>query len=956
MADKNINSDKDNAYIETLLNKLRETLGQNTPAQGAGDFSNAQETDSAAQKTDHVADNPVKGQEQEENSASTEAETVMERAASVQQPTSGQEASVEPVSSETAGTASFPYTEKEDDVTDAHSPDSEPAQEQSPLMTVSSEKTKEEPAPEKSETSGISSVPEDEERNIVKEPARETLDEQPAAPETDYARTVLPRSSRISEEARHPVSGRYRDFDFSDESAKEKSVDRAATDILTIQKPIKPEKEQLFDETPAEIPADAMPIPDPEPALDAVTVCPEPVETAESFSAGKDTLRETETDTETLCRETRLRAPASVWDTLFPNEKKQDTPPEEEPAPSYHSNFHEETEEQCEESAPLKKRKTFADCDFDSHGKLDGKVTDKILTEPVESLGGDHSKEQIAAWKQELGRRVLTTRIKCIVAGVFAFLLLLFELFPRLTDKALYAMLLTRVPGAALLIDLQLLLLVCLICYRPIYRGFAALRFGRMIPETFASVSAVLCIGIDVALYISRATQTMLSGLVGATVVLSAALADYFRVDALRYSFRAYTSDGHHYAALLSEAGNHRLLGRLYSGEEDDRKLMEAENASQIDGFVEACRTRSENRTAVMITLAMALLFSVFDFILLMGMKRGAEYALWSAVTVFCGTLPLSCFATHRFLFRSLCARVAKERVGVAGEDAVYAYAGTEVVTFDDSEAFPAGAVQVNGIKLCGDFRLDKALYLMASLFDRVGGPLNGVFRVSTSEVTLSDDVTLRAIHENGIEAQVNHEDVCVGTKEFLERLGVEVFRDSEDEHAEEEKNHVLYVAYRAQLCAKFYVHYEISASFESNVEYYAKHGVSSVILTADPLLNEALLDQVSYISEYDVRVVRKDVEAVVENKNIPRTSPLITYGPRKTLRRMPFFFKSYAKMQKLAVGLSIALAALSGVVMLTVMAALHVQTSLVAFLCQLCALLPTAAIGICVGQLNPNK
>lgn len=952
MADKNINSDKDNAYIETLLNKLRETLGQNTPAQGAGDSSHAQETDSAAQKTDYVADNPVKEQEPEENLVSSEAEAVTKRAEWVQQPTSGQGTSAEPVSSKTTDTASLPYTEKADDATDAHPSDSEPAQEQTPRMTVSSEKEKEEPVADKPATPGISSVSEDMERNIIKEPARGTLDEQPAAPEADYARTVLPRSSRISEEARHPVSGRYRVFDFSDKSAKEKTVDRTATNILTIQKPIEPEKEQLFDETPAEIPADAMPIPDPEPALDAVTVCPEPVEAAEPSSAGEEMPRETET----LCGETRLRAPASVWDTLFPNEKKQDTPPEEEPAPSFHSYFHEETEEQCEESAPLKKRKTFADCDFDLHGKLDGKVTDKILTEPVESLGGDHSKEQIAAWKQELGRRVLTTRIKCIVAGVFAFLLLLFELFPRLTDKALYAMLLTRVPGAALLIDLQLLLLVCLICYRPIYRGFAALRFGRMIPETFASVSAVLCIGIDVALYISRATQTMLSGLVGATVVLSAALADYFRVDALRYSFRAYAAEGHHYAAVLSEAGNHRLLGRLYSGEEGDRKLMEAENASQIDGFVDACRTRSENRTAAMITLAMALLFSVFDFILLMVMKRGAEYALWSAVAVFCGTLPLSCFATHRFLFRSLCARVAKERVGVAGEDAVYAYAGTRVVTFDDSEAFPAGAVQVNGIKLCGDFRLDKALYLMASLFDRVGGPLNGVFRVSTSEVTLSDDVTLRAIHENGIEAQVNHEDVCVGTKEFLERLGVEVFRDSEDEHAEEEKNHVLYVAYRAQLCAKFYVHYEISASFESNVEYYAKHGVSSVILTADPLLNETLLDQVSYISEYDVRVVRKDVEAVVENKNIPRTSPLITYGPRKTLRRMPFFFKSYAKMQKIAVGLSIALAALSGVVTLTVMAALHVQTSLVAFLCQLCALLPTVAIGICVGQLNPNK
>jgi hypothetical protein len=937
MADKNINSEKDNAYIENLLNKLRETLGQ------ASKQDEKKAETQSAEPLSHAASPSVTDE------------------ASVSENTANEDAPSEKAGSDVS-TVPFAVAEPEraqslSDVQSEEIPQSSVPVERKPEVPVET-LTKEagEKSPEQlpvaADAEQVTTPP------PVLEPQAETERrnaDRKAEEATQYAKTVLPKSSRISENTRHPVSERYRDFATTNENTPAQdatemmqgaSSEASATPTIK-NLPDAPESSgaETVDGRGTAPTQDALPPEGPVP--DAV----QPMYiTLDSPIGG-------------------LEMPASVWDTVPPSSSpKRETSdsPLSNPADAQPDSIGLSGEEEQSETGAKKakkrahrdptSRKTFADCSFVMSDRRAGVVTDAILKEPPEFTDDEQPKEQLERWRQELRYRSLGAKIRCIAAGVIVLLLMLLELIPSLTQKWMSAMLLTRVPGAALLIDLQLLLLICLICYRPLYRGFAALRFGRVLPETLASFAALFAVLLDIGLYIGRTTLPVLAALTASVAVLCAALADYFRVEVAVRSLRTYAAKGHHFVGTLTDARRHALLGAYFDTDDEIQPLLEAEPASRIDGFMEQCRTRNESRVASLIALCIAAVVALIDLILLLVLRRGVDYALWSAVTVFCGSLPLSAFATHRFLFYTLCARIGKERVAVTGETAVYEYAKTKVMTFDDSEAFPAGAVQVNGIKLCGDFRLDKALYLMASLFDRVGGPLNGVFRVSTSDVTLSDDVILRAIHENGIEAQVNHEDVCVGTREFLERLGVEVFHDGEDEHAEEGKNHVLYVAYRAKLCVKFYVHYEISTTFESNVEYYAKHGVSSVILTADPLLNGKLLDQVSYISEYDIRIVKKTLEMLREDRNIPRTASLITFGPRKTLRRMPFFFASYAKWQKTAVILSIVTTACAGILIPVMMTIWRIQTPLIAFLCQAVALLPTVAIGLSIGRLNPNK
>ncbi len=612
------------------------------------------------------------------------------------------------------------------------------------------------------------------------------------------------------------------------------------------------------------------------------------------------------------------------------------------------------TEEQPSYHATRRaKRETYADVDFDAVRDSDV-LCEKVLTEPLESIGGEHAEAQIEKWQTELTRRRRSLRTRSIIVGVIVALLALFELIRPATDWVLGALLITRVPLATALIDIQLLILVCIIGYRPLYRGFAALRFRRVIPETLASFAAAACLLGGVIFYMAGVTDQYLFALTGGITVLIAVVSDFFRAESLLHTFRACTAAEKLYGGVLSAAHEHRLIRELYR-DGTDPILMETEPTSRVDGYVAAARERVEGRRASLVSLCIAGGVALIDLVVLLILRRGVAFSFWSALVTFAAVMPLSLFAVHRYLARMLTSRIALERIGVTGERAVYRYAECGVMSFSDTEAFPNGSVQVKGIKLCGDFRLDKALYLVSSLFDRVGGPLNSVFRISTADVRISDDVEIRVLAPEGIRAQINHEEVCVGTRAYLEGIGVEIFRDIEDERAEQDGNRVLYVAYRGILCTKFYVKYEISPSFEKNVEYYAKHGVSSVILTADPLMNDALLDSISYISDYDVRFVKRDLSSLQEERNIPREVELVSYGPRKTLRRMPFFFKKYVRLQRLAtvlsmVGLGVCVAAVP-----LLLAAVPVRTALFAFLFQLLALTPAAIVGIVVRRMNPN-
>ena len=981
MADKNVNSEQDNAYIASLLSKLRESLGQTEP-------TSAETSEASPDAAPESAVTPASDVPTGTNSAADDvAVTGNPAAASDAGEPSADEVSApssiasDPDEDDEPGLEA-PWAETQQAAVSAREPVSPQQEEMVPEPTSASPQhgtlPDESPTPEPiqaepTETGATAAEPVASETTVNK-PDIGGEPSVPAAPErgttgASYARTVQPGDPGMTG---RNTTGRFLDFRMDD-----------TPPAPARQEPASP-FDSLFSEplfiAHTETSGSAA-VPTGNPALTDVT--PESMDTAETIDAISDEADMDTTDPlafdDTAEEDTSPIADLpmdgmpipdsvassespmpSIWDTLppLPHEKVPVSDSAEDisaaPEPPDDATWHATGEEPSSGLFGKRTRPTLADCTFDTNAQ--GNVmTDKILAPSQDLVPETEKEKQNQLWRQELRHKRCVMRTRVITVGVFLLFAIAVELIPPFPRALLSRLLLTRVPGALHLIDLQILLLAALVGAPQLVRGFAALRFRRVVPETLLLIGVTVSALAGIYLTAADLSGTYFCALPAVLMIFTSLTGDLFRLRSLSRAFDSYTVKGHHFCAVYSDVREHPLLGAEFRNAKNPH-LFETASASGIENFVAASRHRVECRRASWITLAIAGVAAAISLILSLATHASAQETIWAFTLTLVGVMPLTLFGAHRYLFAMLTSRVSEERVGIADEATVYEYAHTGVMTFEDTEAFPAGSVQLSGIKLCGDFRLDKALYLTASVFDFVGGPLNGVFRVSTSDINISDNVDIRALYADGIDARVNHDDVLIGTKTFLESRGVSVFRDVEDERAEQGRSGVLYLAYMGTLSAKFHLNYHMSDAFETNIEYYAKHGVASAILTADPLLNRAFLDRISYVSEYDVRVVRKTREALMAEEDKSRDATLITYGPRKTLRRMPFFFSAYAKYQAIVIAVMIAMASLAAVYVPVLLCLMKSVVPWLSFTTQLLAALPCVAFGFLVLRLNPNK
>lgn len=1035
MADKDFNSEQDNAYITALISKLRQIHGQSTDDEQPEEPPIAEEADKTT-TVEPIAEEPADEDASEEptdESAKESTYEIDEITGEMPSDTPGEDIPSEPLPAPDPADAAIdtvvpeearveeteeevisesqpehetepaaePYDEPAadlEDITEAEpvtAPGEEPtAPTPDPVLTeeipaadtvaIADDAGSHAPsastaAPATPSISAISATPARADASAPVSPA--------PMPTPDYARTVLPGDPRFTG---RNTTGRFLAFDLPEEQ-ETPPVTTPVAPTISAEDAVSPAEKEDTETVVFSMPAPTVPLVSPIPDSEDTPAVEEVENTPLSLFAEEDgaiPAHEEGTaplpdssmpafpypaERETLYRGSETGAPSpasdmpvpdatgdeptaasSIWDSLFPLAGAEPTPDETQRAEDPASAVSPDAPAPSGLFGHRKAKKTFADCEFAPEGE-NNILTDKLLLPSPDLLETPNDEKQVSLWRQELRRRDLGARIAVIAVGVLCVLTALLELIPSFTAKMLSSMLLTRVPGAAHLIDLQFFLLAALFGAKQLYRGFAALRFRRIVPETVSSFAALFALGGSIYLTVADFGGKYFCCLPAVFLILCSLIGDLFRVRSARYAFDAYAAKGHHFCAVYSDVTKHPLVGREYADAEN-KNLLESAPIRKIEGFIESARRRTECRRASWISLASAGGAALIYLILCLIRHSDAMTTIWGMIVTFSSVLPPALFGVHRYFFHMLSARAAEERVGIAGEDTVYEYAKTGVMTFEDTEAFPAGSVQLSGIKLCGEFRLDRALCLVASVFDTVGGPLNGVFRVSTTDVNISDQVEIRTLYDDGIDATVNHDDVLIGTKAFLEARGVSVFHDVEDERAEQGRTRVLYLAYMGTLSAKFHLMYEMSGAFESNVEYYAKHGVASAILTADPLLSRSFVDRISYISEYDVRVVKKNVEALSEQTEQDREATLITYGPRKTLRRMPFFFAAYKKYQRAMVACMVALVAVLSVAVPFLLWGIQATTPLAAFIAQFVTVLPCVTLGFLVRRLNPNK
>ena len=153
---------------------------------------------------------------------------------------------------------------------------------------------------------------------------------------------------------------------------------------------------------------------------------------------------------------------------------------------------------------------------------------------------------------------------------------------------------------------------------------------------------------------------------------------------------------------------------------------------------------------------------------------RGApERLLWclSAMLTACASLSGAlCFALP---WLSLTQRLSKSGAAIAGWDGVTATGGSGIL-LNDTDFFPPGCVSLNGIKIFGDFPVDKVVSDTATLIRDAGCGLDKLFHdLLRAQGCVYRRASDFCVYEGGLSAVIRDQQVLVGSASFMHLMEI---------------------------------------------------------------------------------------------------------------------------------------------------------------------------------------
>lgn len=477
-------------------------------------------------------------------------------------------------------------------------------------------------------------------------------------------------------------------------------------------------------------------------------------------------------------------------------------------------------------------------------------------TEPVLKYTSREQNSETAAY---LRKKTRTALIKIIIVSVLTAGILFLELATK--DSGLHSEFTKqgRYGILYILIDLQLLFFIALTMldtFRSGIKGLVSFKLGSssllVISVFFATAYSIVLLFTD-----PQATDLHLYNLPAAFCALCAALSDLLSAKKDYRCFRIIASKRTKYAA--SElSGGAKEADEFYKYLFEDSELYTVKKADFIDGFIERTEKRAKfedifNFLIPAIFIAGAALFGV---LYAMGNDLLDSYAAFSVLIA--ASIPATSFFFITLPLISANRIGRKHATAFIGNAVTEEYASAAVLSFADTEVYPANLVKITNIRMYGDFRIDAVLTDMAKLFDHVGGPLSKVLSATLSEKVEKPSL-IRIIESagDGLCIAMEGRNYFLGKKTYMKRYRFETPVDDGDDAYEKAGGSIMYVVINEKLAAKLYIRYTINPLFDSLLRDMYKADLCLGIKTLDPNISSELINNAIHFRKCPVSVLR---------------------------------------------------------------------------------------------------
>lgn len=303
-------------------------------------------------------------------------------------------------------------------------------------------------------------------------------------------------------------------------------------------------------------------------------------------------------------------------------------------------------------------------------------------------------------------------------------------------------------------------------------------------------------------------------------------LGNYLKRKGQRVACRTAASASEPYLVTLDEAAwNGRDAYAKWSGEPlgFGRQMQAPDGAERIFHIM-----------APLLLLA-CLLFSILASV----GRRRPEDLLWCLSATLSASASFSATLCYGVPWNSLSARLAKSGAALAGWDGVTATSGRSGILLTDHDLFPPGTVSLNGIKIFGDFPVDKVVGVTATLIRDTGSGLDKIFHdlLRTQGATYRRSSDFCCYEGGGVSAVMRGELVLVGSASFMHLMEVPLPQGLNVKNA-------VFCAIDGELAGLFALKYTLHGTVEPALFALIQNHIAPVLATRDFNIIPAMLQQ----------------------------------------------------------------------------------------------------------------
>uniref|UniRef100_UPI004027A562 hypothetical protein n=1 Tax=Eubacterium sp. TaxID=142586 RepID=UPI004027A562 len=232
-----------------------------------------------------------------------------------------------------------------------------------------------------------------------------------------------------------------------------------------------------------------------------------------------------------------------------------------------------------------------------------------------------------------------------------------------------------------------------------------------------------------------------------------------------------------------------------------------------------------------------------------------ASYFLAAGLIISCPVVTLTATNT------ALCAvsnALEKKGAMVCGFEGAHYIHNSNALVMEASDLFSARSCYLHGFKTFNGTKIDDAILQTAAVIIKTNSPLASVFDdVIVGKKSILPEVD-GVVYEDkmGTSAWIYQRKILVGNRELLKKHGVSVPKIEYENKYTKKGRKALYLAVAGKISAMFIVSYSADSALKKTLKKLEKSGITVILRSCDPYINEESLTQLFDVPEGFIRVM----------------------------------------------------------------------------------------------------